>query len=212
MPAYPTPKLLLDKVLSALLLLVLSPLFAFLFVAMSVAAIVRRADRGAWLYRETRVSRGLEFDLLKFRTLRSEALDAMEGTGQEPHARLLEADEENLTWAGKRLLKPWYLDELPQLWNVLRGDMSLVGPRPWPPSMVSTQLAKGITYRRDFVAGWTGPAQVEKGVTESAGYAALDVEYVERCRASTALGLIRVDLGYLWRTVVVAAKGEGLRF
>lgn len=212
MPAYPTPKLLLDKVLSALLLLVLSPLFAFLFVAMGVAAIVRPADRGAWLYRETRVSRGLEFDLLKFRTLRTEALDAMEGTGQEAHARLLEADEENLTWAGKRLLKPWYLDELPQLWNVLRGDMSLVGPRPWPPSMVSTQIAKGITYRRDFVAGWTGPAQVEKGVTESAGYAALDLEYVERCRASTALGLIRVDLGYLWRTVVVAAKGEGLRF
>ena len=53
---------------------------------------------------------------------------------------------------------------------------------------------------------------MEKGVTESAGYAALDLEYVERCRASTALGLIRVDLGYLWRTVVVAAKGEGLRF
>ncbi len=82
-----------------------------------------------------------------------------------------EADEANLTWAGRRLLKPWYLDELPQLWNVLRGDMSLVGPRPWPPSMVANQVAKGLTYRNEFVAGWTGPAQVQKGVTESAGYA-----------------------------------------
>ena len=87
---------------------------------------------------------------------------------------MLEADEANLTWAGRRLLKPWYLDELPQLWNVLRGDMSLVGPRPWPPSMVANQVASGLTYRNEFVAGWTGPAQVQKGATESAGYAALD--------------------------------------
>ena len=81
----------------------------------------------------------------------------------EAHARLHEADEANLTWAGRRVLKPWYLDELPQLWNVLRGDMSLVGPRPWPPSMVADQVAKGYTYRNEFVAGWTGPAQVQKG-------------------------------------------------
>ena len=87
----------------------------------------------------------------------------------ESHARMHEADEANLTWAGRRLLKPRYLDELPQIWNVFRGDMSLVGPRPWPPSMVASQVAKGYTYRNEFVAGWTGPAQVEKGVTESAG-------------------------------------------
>ena len=78
-----------------------------------------------------------------------------------------EGEEANLTWAGRRLLKPRYLDELPQIWNVFRGDMSLVGPRPWPPPMVANQVAKGITYRNEIVAGWTGPAQVEKGVTES---------------------------------------------
>jgi lipopolysaccharide/colanic/teichoic acid biosynthesis glycosyltransferase len=210
--SYPRPKLILDKVLSAVLLIVLSPVLAFLFAATALDGLLRRRDRGPFLYREPRISRGREFDLLKFRTLRSEALECMAGSAQEAHARLLEADEENLTWAGKRLLKPWYLDELPQLWNVLRGDMSLVGPRPWPPSMAADQIAKGITYRRDFVAGWTGPAQVAKGITESSGYAALDSEYVDRCLASRALDMIRADLGYLWRTVVVVAKGEGLRF
>jgi lipopolysaccharide/colanic/teichoic acid biosynthesis glycosyltransferase len=209
---YTTPKRILDKAMSSVLLILLSPVFAFLFVAMGLDGLLRKRDRGKWLYRERRVSRGREFDLLKLRTLRRDALETMSGADMEAHARLLEADEENLTWAGKRLLKPWYLDELPQLWNVLRGDMSLVGPRPWPPSMVAGQVAGGLTYRNEFVAGWTGPAQVEKGATEPAGYAMLDLDYVTRCRASGAVALIRMDLGYLWRTVVVVARGEGLRF
>ena len=130
----------------------------------------------------------------------------------ESHARMHEADEANLTWAGRRLLKPWYLDELPQLWNVLRGDMSLVGPRPWPPSMVANQVAQGLTYRNEFVAGWTGPAQVEKGVTETAGYAVLDVAYVEAARAAGARTLLRMDIAILWKTLLVMARGEGLEF
>ena len=210
MTSYPTPKLLLDKTLSGALLVVLSPVFAFLFVAMGIDALLRRRDRGPWLYRERRISRGHEFELLKFRTLRRDVVDGIDPA--DWHARLHEADESNLTWAGRRLLKPRYLDELPQIWNVLRGDMSLVGPRPWPPSMVATQVEKGFTYRNEFVAGWTGPAQVEKGVTESSGYSMLDVEYVEACRSASAWKMIRADLALLSRTVAVMAKGEGLRF
>ena len=206
---YPTPKLILDKVVSAMLLVLLAPVFAVVLVAVAADMLLRRADRGPLLYRERRISRGREFDLLKFRTLRLAVLDEMPGGS---HARLHEADETNLTWAGRRVLKPWYLDELPQLWNVLRGDMSLVGPRPWPPSMVADQVARGLTYRNEFVAGWTGPAQVSKGVTQPAGYAALDLEYVDLCRMSSGLRIVRRDLSLLWRTLVVMAKGEGLRF
>ena len=210
MTSYPTPKLILDKTLSGALLVVLSPVFAFLFAAMGIDALVRRPDRGPWLYREPRISRGREFDLLKFRTLRRDVLDRIDPA--ESHARLHEADESNLTWAGRRLLKPRYLDELPQIWNVFRGDMSLVGPRPWPPSMVANQVQKGFTYRNEFIAGWTGPAQVEKGVIESSGYAVLDVAYVDACRSSSAWRVVRNDLSLLRRTVAVIAKGEGLRF
>jgi lipopolysaccharide/colanic/teichoic acid biosynthesis glycosyltransferase len=185
--------------------------FAIVLVAMGIDMLTRREDRGPWLYRERRVSRGREFDLLKFRTLCRDVL--RRAASDEAHARLLEADEANLTWAGRRVLKPWYLDELPQLWNVLRGDMSLVGPRPWPPSMVAKQVAEGHGYRNEFIAGWTGPAQVEKGVTEPAEYTELDVAYVAACRrGSGALRILRADLALLWRTVVVMAKGEGLRY
>jgi lipopolysaccharide/colanic/teichoic acid biosynthesis glycosyltransferase len=168
------------------------------------------ANRGPWLYREQRISRGREFDLLKFRTLRQDVIER--AAGEEAHARLYEADEANLTWAGRRVLKPWYLDELPQLFNVLRGDMSLVGPRPWPPSMVASQVEKGLTYRNEVVAGWTGQAQVQKGVTPSAGYVELDLSYVDGSRRSTGLGVVRRDLGILWRTAKVMVRGEGLQF
>jgi lipopolysaccharide/colanic/teichoic acid biosynthesis glycosyltransferase len=208
MSSYPTPKRTFDVVGALALLVLLAPIFAVVYVVMSADMLLRPRDRGPFLYRERRVSRGREFDLLKFRTLRRDVLHAMPSGS---HARMHEA-ETNLTWAGRRLLKPWYLDELPQLWNVLRGDMSIVGPRPWPPQMVATQVAKGATYRNEFVAGWTGPAQVEKGVTETAGYAALDTAYVEACGRSSALAIVRRDLGLLWRTLVVMAKGEGLNF
>ena len=128
------------------------------------------------------------------------------------HARMLEAEAENLTWAGRRLLKPWYLDELPQLWNILRGDMSLVGPRPWPPLLVASQVAKGFTYRNEFVAGWTGPAQVRKGFVETAGYAELDLAYVSVCGRSGASQIVREDLRILWRTLGVMWRGEGLAY
>jgi lipopolysaccharide/colanic/teichoic acid biosynthesis glycosyltransferase len=207
---YPVPKRLLDKGVVVVLAVLLAPVFAVALVAMGLDMLRVRLDRGPFLYRERRISRGREFDLLKFRTLRQQVLDG--AVGGEAHARLLEVDEGNLTWAGRRILKPWYLDELPQLLNVLRGDMSLVGPRPWPPSMVVNQVAEGYDYRNRVVAGWTGPAQVQKGVTETSGYTDLDLRYVEALCTLSGARLLRHDLSILWRTVQVLARGEGLRF
>jgi len=207
--SYPAAKRVLDVAIALPLLVLLAPVFAFLFVAMGIDMLRCARDRGPWLYREERISRGRVFDLLKFRTLRRAALAGMDPSS---HARMLEADEGNLTWAGRRLLKPWYLDELPQLWNVVRGDMSLVGPRPWPLPMVANQVAQGLTYRNEFVAGWTGPVQVEKGITEPADYQQLDLGYVRACREDRAAAIVRRDVVLLWRTVRVLARGEGLRF
>jgi lipopolysaccharide/colanic/teichoic acid biosynthesis glycosyltransferase len=175
---------------------------------MTVNMIISRRDRGGFFYREPRISRGRLFGVLKFRTLRRDVLEQMRAVGG--HARLYEADPANLTWAGRSLLKPWYLDEVPQLLNVLRGDISMVGPRPWPPEMVRRQVADGRDYRNRILGGLTGPAQVTKG--EALSYEDLDSQYLERCGTLSSWALVRYDLQILWRTGVVIARGEGLNY
>jgi lipopolysaccharide/colanic/teichoic acid biosynthesis glycosyltransferase len=188
-------KRLLDVGVTSLLLIVTLPLFALVFVAYL----------GRPFYREARISRGRTFGLLKFRTLRTDVLARAGG-----HARPLEADPANLTWLGRHVLKPWYLDEVPQLWNVLRGDFSLVGPRPWPPELVERQRAEGLTYRDDVPAGLTGLAQLSKGSEHR--YADLDLEYVAQASRLGGWGLVRYDLEILFRTIGVIARGQGLSY
>lgn len=201
-------KRVLDVTVAAMLLAVLAPLVLVLVGAMALNMLFSAADRGSFLYRETRVSLGQSFELLKFRTLKRAALAQMRD--ERAHARLYEAQPGNLTWAGRKLLKPWYLDEIPQFVNVLRGDMSLVGPRPWPPEMVRRQVAAGVDYRNRIKAGLTGPAQVTKG--EGRPYEDLDTEYLDRVESLSSWGLVRYDLQILRRTLGTIARGEGLNF
>jgi len=186
----------------------LAPVLAAVLGLMAIDMLFAPRDRGGFLYRERRVSRGREFELVKLRVLRREAI--AEALRRYGHARPAEADPANLTRAG-RLLKRWYLDELPQLWNVLRGELSLVGPRPWPPEMVREQERRGLGYRALVQAGWTGPAQVRKGVP-GAVFSDLDLAYIEACRTWSAGRLVRYDLGILLETVRLLLRGEGLRF
>ena len=203
--ARPIPKRLLDLLVSGALLVVFLPVLLVVLVAFALDVLLSPRDRGSLFYREARISRGRTFGLLKFRTLRSDVLERSAG-----HARLLEADAANLTWIGRRLLKPWYVDELPQLWNVVRGDISLVGPRPWPPELVDRQRAEGLTYRDELTAGLTGTAQITKGSGQR--YADLDLAYAERFRSLGSWALVRYDLQILVRTIGVIARGEGLSY
>lgn len=200
---YPVPKRILDLVVAVVLVVLLSPLLLAIVVLLVVDAAVVARDRGPLFYREMRVSRGRPFRLLKFRTLRREVLRAAGG-----HARPHEADLANLTLGG-RVIKRWYLDELPQLFNVVRGDMSFVGPRPWPPELVAAQVADGLDYRNRVVAGLTGPAQVTKG-TAGTRYAPRDLDYVRALDQRGGWGIVAYDLRLMAETVGVLARGKGL--
>jgi lipopolysaccharide/colanic/teichoic acid biosynthesis glycosyltransferase len=124
-------RLLIDIPLSAMALIVLSPLLV------GLALSVRLSSRGPALFRQKRVGlNGREFYILKFRSMRTES-------GDHTGLRQTVAADERVTRIG-RFMRATSLDELPQLWNILVGDMAIIGPRP----MVPGQLAGGVEYNQ----------------------------------------------------------------
>jgi lipopolysaccharide/colanic/teichoic acid biosynthesis glycosyltransferase len=162
----------LDIVISAVCLLLLSP------VAAVIALLVLVTSGRPILYRGQRVGRrGRFFSMLKFRTLKP---GAEERIGQYLGEELVARTDAELTRFG-RWLKASQLDEVPQLWNVLRGDMSFVGPRPIRPRFFA-ELAHDLpAYWQRLVVrpGLTGFAQVRRGYeTSMAEKLAHDLEWI----------------------------------
>lgn len=198
-------KELRERFAAGVALVVLSPVFAACAVAVAFEGAVRPNARGPIFFREKRVSRGRVFDLLKFRVLDRKALESI-GPGPTHIARL--EREGRLTVVG-RVLKQWYLDELPQLWNIARGDMFLIGTRPWPIELYEAHLAEGFTYKRDMPAGLIGPVQAHKGDT-TADPVDLDLSYWEEFQNASALRLLVIDLKLIGGSLRVQLEHRGI--
>ena len=110
------------------------------------------------------------------------------------------------------LLKKYYLDELPQLWHVAQGHMTLVGPRPVPPDMARYAIeVEGMVSKKLLRAGLTGMVQVRKlEAREREVYGQMEREYFEELQRRSAWGIVLYDLGLLWATVPFLLKGENL--
>jgi lipopolysaccharide/colanic/teichoic acid biosynthesis glycosyltransferase len=182
---YRAAKRCLDVLLAFIALLLLAPVLA------TIALCVWLGDPGApVIFRQSRCGLGgRRFDLLKFRTMFRDA-DALKESLRErsvvawPDFRV--ADDPRVTRLG-RALRTTSLDELPQLVNVLRGDMSLVGPR--PTSFDASTYSLWQTARLDFRPGITGPWQVE-------GRRSMD--FTERCRLEISFFRRRSLTRELW--------------
>ena len=203
-PSRPGPvarsvKLLLDRVLAAALLVVLLPLLVVL------AVLVRCDSRGPALFRQTRIGLdGRPFTILKLRTMHqhAERLTFVLAEANEADAVLFKIrDDPRVTRLG-RLLRRSSLDELPQLFNVVRGDMSLVGPRPALPQEVAQY--DDVARRRLAVRpGITGLWQVNgRSDLDWARTVDLDVHYTDNITISG-------DLAICLRTVRAVAGGRG---
>lgn len=158
-------------------------LLALLPVLLALAVIVRLDSPGPVLFRQRRVGLGgREFTMFKLRSMVQEAEDLRQELEQHNEADgvLFKIDNDpRITRVGS-WLRRFSLDEIPQLVNVVRGDMSLVGPRPALPSEVAAYDAR-TAVRLTVKPGLTGPWQVsERHRTSFEGYVSLDLDYVAR--------------------------------
>jgi lipopolysaccharide/colanic/teichoic acid biosynthesis glycosyltransferase len=179
-----------DVAAAAVALVVLSPLLAIAAIA------IKLGSPGPAIYRQRRVGRdGREFELLKLRTM-------VRGSDPVGVGVAIARDDPRVTRAG-RFLRRTSLDELPNLVNVLRGEMAIVGPRPTIPAQVADYTPRQ-KRRHEVRPGLTGWAQVQgrAGIPWEERIE-LDVEYVERRSAG-------LDLRILAKTTWLLVTGHGL--
>jgi lipopolysaccharide/colanic/teichoic acid biosynthesis glycosyltransferase len=180
----------LDILIAALALLILSPLLLIAAVA------IKLGSRGPVLYRQRRVGEGgREFEMLKLRTM-------VEGSDPVGVGTVVTRDDPRVTAAG-RVLRRTSLDEIPNLINVLAGEMAIVGPRPTIPAQVLDYTPRQH-HRHDVRPGITGWAQVQgrAGIPWDERIE-LDLWYVEH-RSAT------LDARILAKTVWLLVTGHGL--
>ncbi len=175
-----------------------------------IAVLIRLDSRGPILFRQKRVGLGgREFWCLKFRTMVPDAearLRDLEARNESAGGVLFKIkDDPRVTPLG-RFLRRTSLDEFPQLWNVLVGEMSLVGPRPLQlrdSARLEALDPEGYLRRLSVVPGVTGPWQVGgRSDVDSGRMLKLDLDYVEQWSIST-------DLIILVKTVIVVLAGRG---
>ncbi len=184
---YSPVKRLADILVAGVLLIILSPLFAL------IAIVLKLSDRGPVFFTQSRSGlRGREFTIYKFRTMRTDR--------KHDPFEYVSANHSDITAIG-RMLRRLKLDETPQFWNILKGDMSLIGPRPTLPEQV-VRYNDFERRRLDARPGLTGLAQVNGGIQlpwpERIKW---DVYYVKQLKPT-------LDLRIAFKTLFVVLAGD----
>jgi lipopolysaccharide/colanic/teichoic acid biosynthesis glycosyltransferase len=185
-------KRLFDIVVSAVALIFLSPLIALIALA------IKLNDRGPVFFIQDRVGRGRKnFRCYKFRTM-------ILGAEKIGNKLTVTADDQRITRVG-RLLRDWTLDEIPQLINVLKGDMSIVGPRPWVPAQAAYCSVED-SRRFDFKPGMAGLAWINgRNRLPWNERVRMDLCYVDHWSLS-------LDLAILLKAAVLLFRRDGVYF
>jgi exopolysaccharide biosynthesis polyprenyl glycosylphosphotransferase len=188
-----------DRTTAGMALLFLCPLF------LAIIAVIRLSDRGPGLFRQTRVGRdGRAFTVYKFRTM---VVDAEERkshltTLNETDGVLFKMRRDPRVTAVGGWLRRWSLDELPQLINVLIGDMSMVGPRPALPqeaALYGAHVRRRLAVKPGMTGLWQVNGRSDLSWDESVR---LDLRYVENWS-------FMLDLQILWKTTSAVLRGSG---
>jgi len=204
----PVPKLIFDKVSAFVILLLCSPILLLLLLVNFIEGLIIRENSGPLFFYYNAVSEGKIFKKYKIRLIKVKYIDkALQAKG-DWHAFKNEWMPESRTYLG-RFVKKFYLDEIPQFYNVLKGDMSIVGPRPIAVHHYERDLAQGNVVRSVIRGGLLGYGHIRKGTPEF-GKPIYEYEYVSRYMHSSNFSLFLLDLKIIGKGMRVMMKGKGL--
>jgi lipopolysaccharide/colanic/teichoic acid biosynthesis glycosyltransferase len=206
--AEPQSKTIFDRIVGSLVLLLALPLVFAILVAHALIATFLPDQRGALVVSYNAVSKGVNFRKYKFRVVKRASIDVSAATSGDWRAYSAEWNPKCRTYLGK-FLKKFYLDELPQLLNVVVGQMSLVGPRPLADHHYRRDISQGNIHRKLLKAGLFGPSQSLKG-TESYGDQEEEYKYLDAVYTMSPLSLLYYDFKLICFCLFRVAQGKGL--
>jgi lipopolysaccharide/colanic/teichoic acid biosynthesis glycosyltransferase len=217
----------IKRLLDIILVSFFMPFFIFicfiLYVLYKIQGALNSDYKVPLFYTEPRISRGKRFKLYKFTMVKRSIYQKLQQSGHGGIKKFT-TDRNNLNPLG-RVLYRVYIDELPQLINIIKGDMSLVGPRPLSPVNYNRNLEKGLTALKQVKAGLFGLAQSTKGHPDlynilykiSTGQdcdinpiVAIDRLYLMKYRTLSPMGMIFFDLWIIYRCLLMSLEAKGL--
>ena len=201
-------KLLFDKLVAIIALVFTSPILLALKGAYLLEGLIIPANKGPMFFYYNAMSAGRVIPKYKIRLIKTSYIDPVGATKGDWHAYSAEWSPESRTYVG-RFVKKFYLDELPQFYSVLRGDMSIVGPRTLAVHHYQRDLEQGNVARFLIKGGLLGLGHVMKGTPEM-GNPVYEYEYVDQYIKLSPIGLLWLDLKIIGRGIKVIIQGKGL--
>lgn len=200
-------KVLFDKLVSIIFLLISAPILLLLKLAFLLEGLLIPENSGPMFFYYNGVSAGKIIPKYKIRLIKTKYIEPEGAKRHDWIAFSAEWTPDSRTHVGQ-FVKKFYLDELPQFWSVLKGDMSIVGPRPLSVLHYERDRAQGNITRFLLRGGLLGLGHINKGTSEM-GNPIYEYEYVEQYLKRSSFSLLCLDLWIIWRGILVIAKGGG---
>ncbi|QWE02853.1 sugar transferase [Polynucleobacter sp. JS-JIR-II-b4] len=200
-------KIFFDKLIALIFLALSIPVFLLLKFAFLIEGWLIPENSGPMFFYYNAVSAGQIVPKYKIRLIKMKYIDPAGASHGDWRAYSAEWSNESRTHIG-RFVKAFYLDELPQFYSVLKGDMSLVGPRPLAVIHYDRDLAQGNVTRKLLKGGLLGLGHINKGTSEL-GNPIYEYEYVDQYLKRSSFSLLCLDLWIIWRGMLVISKGGG---
>ncbi|MBU3637555.1 sugar transferase [Polynucleobacter sp. es-MAR-4] len=200
-------KVFFDKLVALFLLLASLPIFLILKLAFVIEGWIFPENKGPMFFYYNGVSAGKIIPKYKIRLIKEKYIDPEGAKCHDWIAYSAEWTPDSRTYVGQ-FVKKFYLDELPQFWSVLKGDMSIVGPRPLSVLHYERDRSQGNVTRFLLRGGLLGLGHINKGTSEM-GNPVYEYEYVDQYLKRSSFSLLCLDLWVIWKGILVIAKGGG---